>query len=151
MDVIGTKEFSSLPFTVSSILTDLPPPPHPPPSKSDLKLVCMQTLYTEPENSQDYALKPQRNCTFMNSAPVQLVNSKTIKIVKQYHYSILTIGSYRHTVIRFVSTSAKFGICIVVGLNGTLVGDKMRRVLPRSNGFQSDSITYVHWYMSSTT
>jgi hypothetical protein len=31
-----------------------------------------------------------------------------------------------YTVIRFVSTSAKFGICTVVGLNGTLVEDKMR-------------------------
>jgi hypothetical protein len=31
-----------------------------------------------------------------------------------------------YTVIRFVSTSAKFGICNVVGLNGTLVEDKMR-------------------------
>ncbi len=33
---------------------------------------------------------------------------------------------YYCTVIRFVSTSAKFGICTVVGLNGTLVEDKMR-------------------------
>jgi hypothetical protein len=30
------------------------------------------------------------------------------------------------TVIRFLSTSAKFDICIVVGLNRTLVEDKMR-------------------------
>ncbi len=32
----------------------------------------------------------------------------------------------RRTVIRFVSTSAKLGFCTVVGLNGTLVEDKMR-------------------------
>jgi hypothetical protein len=32
-----------------------------------------------------------------------------------------------HTVIRFVSTNAKFGICTVVGLNGTLVEEKMRK------------------------
>jgi hypothetical protein len=32
----------------------------------------------------------------------------------------------RSTVIRFVSTSGKFGICTVVGLNGTLVEGKMR-------------------------
>jgi hypothetical protein len=31
-----------------------------------------------------------------------------------------------YTVIRFVSTGAKFGICTVVGLNGILVKDKMR-------------------------
>jgi hypothetical protein len=30
------------------------------------------------------------------------------------------------TVIRFLSTNAKFGICTVVDLNGTLVEDKMR-------------------------
>jgi len=34
--------------------------------------------------------------------------------------------SSSYTVIRFVSTRAKFGICIVVILNGTLVEDKMR-------------------------
>ncbi len=32
------------------------------------------------------------------------------------------------TVIRFVSTSAKFGICTVVGLNGTLVEAKKQKV-----------------------
>ncbi len=31
------------------------------------------------------------------------------------------------TVIRFVSTSAKFGICIVVSVNGTLVENKLLR------------------------
>ncbi len=31
------------------------------------------------------------------------------------------------TVIRFVSTSEKFGICTIVGLNGTLLEDQMRR------------------------
>ena len=30
-----------------------------------------------------------------------------------------------HRIIRFVSTCAKFGICTVVGLIGTLVEDKM--------------------------
>jgi hypothetical protein len=31
-----------------------------------------------------------------------------------------------YTFIRFVSSSAKFGICTVVGLNGTLVDAKIR-------------------------
>ncbi len=31
-----------------------------------------------------------------------------------------------YTVIHFISTSARFGICTVVGLNETLVEDKMR-------------------------
>jgi hypothetical protein len=34
---------------------------------------------------------------------------------------------FPHTVIRFVSTSAKFGTCTVVSVNGTLIEDKMRR------------------------
>jgi hypothetical protein len=32
----------------------------------------------------------------------------------------------KYTAIRFVSISAKFGICIVIGLNGTLVEAKTR-------------------------
>jgi hypothetical protein len=38
-----------------------------------LKLVCnVKTVYRnfKSEKSQDYAQKPQRNCTFMNSASV---------------------------------------------------------------------------------
>ncbi len=40
-------------------------------SKSDLKLVCNVNIVCgnlKSENSQDYAQKPQRNSTFMNSA-----------------------------------------------------------------------------------
>ncbi len=33
---------------------------------------------------------------------------------------------FSRTVIRFVLVSAKFGTCTVVGVNGTLVEDKMR-------------------------
>jgi hypothetical protein len=39
---------------------------------------------------------------------------------------VLFEGKGLHTVIRFVSTGAKFGIYTVVGLHGTLVEDKMR-------------------------
>jgi hypothetical protein len=42
-----------------------------PPSKSGLKLVCNVSIAygnLKSENSQDFAPKPQRNCTFMNSA-----------------------------------------------------------------------------------
>jgi len=39
--------------------------------------------------------------------------------------------SKNHTVIRFVSTSAKFGICSVLGLDGTLVEDKISTVHSR--------------------
>jgi hypothetical protein len=39
--------------------------------------------------------------------------------------SIVDLDPY-HTVIRFVSVSAKFGTCTVVSVNGTLVEDKMR-------------------------
>jgi hypothetical protein len=56
-----------LPFTVSSPIVFYPPPP--PPGKSSLKLVCnVNIVYgnLKSENSQDYAPKPQRNCTFMH-------------------------------------------------------------------------------------
>ncbi len=44
--------------------------PPPPLSKSGLKLVCNVNIVNgnlKSESSQDYAQKPQRNCTFMNS------------------------------------------------------------------------------------
>jgi hypothetical protein len=50
--------------------TDFTPSPTPL-CKSDLKLVCnVNIVYgnLKSETSQDYAQKPQRNCTFMNSA-----------------------------------------------------------------------------------
>jgi hypothetical protein len=45
----------------------------PPLSKSGSKLVCIVNIVYDnlkSENSQDYAQKPQRNCTIMNSACV---------------------------------------------------------------------------------
>jgi hypothetical protein len=45
------------------------PPPFP--SKSGLKLVCNENIVygiLKSDNSQDYGQKPQRHCTFMNSA-----------------------------------------------------------------------------------
>jgi hypothetical protein len=47
------------------------PPPPPPRAKVVLKLVCnVNIVYgnLKSENSEDYAQKPERNCTFMNSA-----------------------------------------------------------------------------------
>jgi hypothetical protein len=53
----------------SPLLTDFTPPP-PPLSKGDLKLVCtVNIVYGNLKSKifQDYALKFQLNCTFMNS------------------------------------------------------------------------------------
>jgi hypothetical protein len=58
-------------FTVTFTTDFTYPPPPPPLSKSGLKLFCnVNIVYGNlmSENSQDYAHKPQRNCTFMNSA-----------------------------------------------------------------------------------
>jgi hypothetical protein len=70
LDVIGTKvsEFFSLLFTVTCT-NGFYPLPHL--NKSCLKLVCnVNIVYRnlKSEDSQDYAQKPERNCTFMNSA-----------------------------------------------------------------------------------
>ncbi len=57
-------------YLVISTVKFYPLPP-PLPSISGLKLVCdVNIVYgnIKSENSEDYAQKPQRNCTFMNSA-----------------------------------------------------------------------------------
>jgi hypothetical protein len=66
---VNLKSFPSW-YSQSSLLTDFTPPSW---SKSGLKLVCNVNIAYEnlkSENSQDYAQKPQRICTFMNSASV---------------------------------------------------------------------------------
>jgi hypothetical protein len=75
-DVLETKVCKSFLLTIHSppLLTIFIPPPPPSSSKSGLKLVCnVNILYgnLKSENSQDYAQKTQRNCTFMNSAAIQ--------------------------------------------------------------------------------
>ncbi len=69
LDVIGPKiEFSSLLFAITST-TDFTPLPHL--SRSGLELFYnVNILYRnlKSENSQDYAQKPQRTCSEMNSA-----------------------------------------------------------------------------------
>jgi hypothetical protein len=74
LDVIGQKseEFSSLLFRVISTKGFSPPPPSP--IKSGLKLVCNANIEygnLKSENYPEYAQKPQRHCTFMNSASGQ--------------------------------------------------------------------------------
>jgi hypothetical protein len=66
LDVIGTKVLRVFLLVIHSHLYkwNLLPP-----SKKGLKLVCyVNTVYgnLKYENSQDYAQKPQGNCTFMN-------------------------------------------------------------------------------------
>jgi hypothetical protein len=45
------------------------------------------------------------------------------------HYHPNSKGHLYYTVIPFVSISAKFGICTVVGLNGTLAEKKLKYAL----------------------
>ncbi len=71
-------------YSQSPLLTDFIPPSPPPPSKSGLKLVCnVNIVYGNlmSENSQDYAQKPKRNCTFMNSASVHKPSSSLHTVV----------------------------------------------------------------------
>ncbi len=65
------KSLQSFPpcYSQSHLLLDFTPPP--PLSKGVLELVCnVNIVYgnLNSENSQVYAQKPQKNCTFMNSA-----------------------------------------------------------------------------------
>jgi hypothetical protein len=67
------KSLKSFPpcYSQSPLLTVYYPTPPPTRAKVGLKLVCnVNIVYRnlKPDNSQDYAKKPHRNCTFMNSA-----------------------------------------------------------------------------------
>jgi hypothetical protein len=69
LDVIGAKVLRVFLLAIHShlLLIDLTPPPLPPLSKSGLKLFCnVNNVYGN--LTQEYAQKPQRNYTFMNSA-----------------------------------------------------------------------------------
>jgi hypothetical protein len=46
-----------------------------------------------------------------------------------------------NTVIRFVSTRAKFGICTVESLNGTLVEDEMRTCYSECEHFRLQQVS----------
>ncbi len=65
-------------------------PPPSPPNKSGLKLVCNvnHCVYgnLKSENSQDYAQKPQRNCTFMNSASGRVFSIVYSYVIKRSSY-----------------------------------------------------------------
>jgi hypothetical protein len=73
----GLKNFPPC-FSQSPLLTDFPPPPLPP-SKRGLELVCNGKIVNG--NSQDYAQKPQRNFTFMNSASDHLRVASSLTII----------------------------------------------------------------------
>ncbi len=47
-----------------------------------------------------------------------------------------------YTIIRFVSTSAKFSICTVMGLNETLLEDKMRKFKGGGEHLASTSVPF---------
>jgi hypothetical protein len=63
------KEFSDC-YSPPPLLTVFTPPPPPPPAPTPVCNVRENIVYgnLKSENSQDYFQKPQRNCTFMNSA-----------------------------------------------------------------------------------
>ena len=72
LDVIGTKVLSVFVLdNHSHFITVYTPPPPTPPEQKWFE-TCLSFKHgirnLKSENSQDYAQKPQRNCTFMNSA-----------------------------------------------------------------------------------
>jgi hypothetical protein len=88
-------------------LTDFTPSP-PPLSKSGLKLVCnVNIVYgnLNSENSQDYAQKPQRNCTFMNSASESVCNFRA--------FVVYSINNIRGVPRMFKMQQVKFELAAV--------------------------------------
>jgi hypothetical protein len=88
------------------LLTDFYSPP-PPLSKSALKLVCnVNIVYgnLKTENSQAYAQRSQRNCTFMNSASGQRETGRRDRSDR------LRIGECNHVSFppSLVNTAGKF-------------------------------------------
>ncbi len=78
-------EFSSLLFVVTSTNGFYFHPP-PPLRKCSLKLICnIKNVYgnNKSENSQYYAQKSQRNCSFMNSASAVSIKVKDQRNVEQ--------------------------------------------------------------------
>jgi len=72
-----------------------------------LKLVCnVNIVYgnLKSENPQDYAQKPQRNCTFMNSASELLASEDSITLI------ISTNGQWD---IRFLWSLGVFSLTLV--------------------------------------
>jgi len=66
---LGQKNFPFC-YSQSALLTDLPPPPLEQ-KWFETGLQCKHRVRKlKSENCQNYAQKPQRNCTFMNSASV---------------------------------------------------------------------------------
>ncbi len=71
-------------YSQSPLLTDLLLLP-PPPSKRDLKMIFNGSIVygnLKSENSQDYARKTHRNCTFMNSTSVKYKEAKDRLILR---------------------------------------------------------------------
>ncbi len=84
-------------YSQSPILTDFTTPlPWP---KSGLKLVCIVNIIcgnVKSDNSQDYAQKPQQNCTFMNSTSgeVTLDRLKRLQYLMTGHAAVYIL--YTH-------------------------------------------------------
>jgi len=102
-DVIGTKVWTVFLLAIHShIYKRIYPPPPPPQTESGLKLVLNGNL-----KSLDNTQKPQRNCTFMNSASVQRrnkidlkstrLNNKRIKLDTRVYSIVLCVYSICET------------------------------------------------------
>ncbi len=94
LDVIGTKVlrvFLLAIYSQSPLLTDFTTPPPPQQKWFEIGLQCKQEN-RKFENSQDYAQKPQRNFTFMNSE-------------SGCSWIIIAFGDYRRKKGRYSPTS----------------------------------------------
>jgi hypothetical protein len=110
LDVIGTKEFSSLLFTVT-VTSTIWFYSRTPLIKSGLKLVCYVNIVygnLKSESSQNYAQKPQWNCTFMNS----------VSAIRIYDYFSAKDRNISHGVYTF----NQFAFIYIVGHQSEVVG-----------------------------
>jgi hypothetical protein len=116
-------EFSSLLFTVNSTNRFYP---HPPWSKSGLKLVCNVNIgygNHKSENSDNYAQKPQRNCTFLNSA------SGHVTVERKNYLAATTFWEGKMAGKAFCDMVVKRNITLFTNFNFIFNGMILRKVV----------------------
>ncbi len=110
LDVIGTKVSRVFLLAIDSHLYSRILLTHPL-SKSGLKLVCnvnIEHRNLKSENSQDYAQRPQRNCTFMNSASVLSAEYGGTQIQTLAKWHCFISGSYFKHFYSLIECVAKY-------------------------------------------
>ncbi len=124
LDVIGTKVFKVFFLAIHCHISTNGSPPSL--SKSGLKLVCKHCNGNlKSKNSQDYAQKPQQNCTFMNSVSGCANFSIMMECTVRQKVAIATLCVLRGTNLRCFPHHCFWQICV----SCVRIGTELSRVV----------------------